>query len=484
MGIAIFNGVPTNTMKTIALSKSSRDILIPSAISQTLLSFVVPVKDEEETIYQLYSRVAEKVGSLGYAFEMIFVDDGSEDASWSKIKEITVEDSRVSGIRFRRNVGKANALTAGFEAARGEIIFTMDADLQDDPKEIGNFLDKLDEGYDVVSGWKKTRHDPWHKVLPSRVFNAMISRLIGVRLHDHNCGFKCYRANAAKSLTLYGEMHRMMPSLASLQGFHSAEIEVEHHPRLHGKSKYGVKRFLRGFMDLLTVYFLKNFRERPLHVFGGVAATSFVSGCILFLAAATHFLPDAASDLGAALMVGALPLAGLGFFAELLVSRRTKRDRELPISEVTSSPLPETCVDAAEEGDAEEDSAKPLVLLVDDDPMARAMYSSHLNYSGYRIIEAINGVDALTKVSPDVAVVLLDMRMHGGNGIDAMRALRRLHPQIKVIVVSGEDNLGGAVSMMKLGAFDYLPKPVSSGQLSLTVDRAVEVRALIEQHMV
>ena len=171
-------------------------------------------------------------------------------------------------IRFRRNFGKAAALTAAFQAARGDLVFTLDGDLQDDPAEIPRFLAELEKGYDVVSGWKKTRHDPWHKVYPSRVFNWMVSRVSGCRLHDHNCGFKLYRGEVLREIGIYGELHRFIPVLAHARGFRVAEVEVRHRSRRHGASKYGFSRFFKGFLDLLTVRFLTRFRQRPLHVLG------------------------------------------------------------------------------------------------------------------------------------------------------------------------------------------------------------------------
>jgi glycosyltransferase involved in cell wall biosynthesis len=187
-------------------------------------------------------------------------------------------DPRVRAIRFRRNFGKAAALTAGFAAARGERIFTLDADLQDHPAEIPRFLDKLDQGYDVISGWKKTRRDPWHKVIPSRIFNGMVSRLTGCRLHDHNCGYKLYRSQVVREVDIYGELHRFVPVLAHARGFRVGEIEVHHRPRTHGESKYGFSRFLKGFLDLLTVRFLTRFRERPLHILGALGIVMLTVG--------------------------------------------------------------------------------------------------------------------------------------------------------------------------------------------------------------
>jgi len=288
------------------------------------LSFVVPLKDEQATIAELYRRIRDSVQELGRSFEIIFVDDGSEDGSWHEIRALASSDpDHVRGLRFRRNFGKAGALAAGFRAARGEIVFTLDGDLQDDPREISRFLEKLAEGYDIVGGWKKVRHDPWHKVLPSRVFNAMLSYASKTRLHDHNCGFKCYRAKVVRELPLYGEMHRMIPALGTIRGFRSAEIEVQHHPRRFGRSKYGVRRFLRGFMDMLTVWFIQNFRERPLHFLGGIALAAASVGVVAV--AAGHFAvvgPRSALSLviiGASLIAGAVPLLGLGFLGELMV---------------------------------------------------------------------------------------------------------------------------------------------------------------------
>ncbi len=235
-----------------------------------MISVIIPVYNEEGSLKALHAELAAVTGGgdLG-PFEFVFVDDGSRDGSWNKLTELAAGDPQVRAIRFRRNFGKAAALTAGFQAARGERIFTLDADLQDDPAEIPRFLTRLDEGVDVVSGWKKTRHDPWHKVIPSRVFNWMVSRLTGCRLHDHNCGFKLCRSEVVRELEIYGDLHRFVPVLAHARGFRVAELEVHHRPRRHGASKYGVLRFLKGFLDLLSVRFLTRFRQRPLHILGG-----------------------------------------------------------------------------------------------------------------------------------------------------------------------------------------------------------------------
>ena len=247
------------------------------------ISFVIPVMNEEATLDELTSQIFANVPS-GKTFEILFIDDGSSDHSWDVIKALSdLFPKCVRGLRFRANRGKAAALQSGFNAARGTIIFTMDADLQDDAQEIPRFLAKLEEGFDLVSGWKEVRHDPWHKVLPSRVFNRMLSRFSKVNLHDHNCGFKCYRSEVAKSIRLFGELHRMVPSLAGMQGFRVTEIIVKHHPRRFGKSKYGIERFIRGFSDMLTMGFLRVYRERPSHFANSLAAAYCVIAACLVL---------------------------------------------------------------------------------------------------------------------------------------------------------------------------------------------------------
>ncbi len=237
-----------------------------------MISFVVPVHNEGESLATLHEELSRVVESQALGdVEFLFIDDGSRDNTWDVILKLVASDPRVHAIRFRRNFGKAAALTAGFEDAQGEIVFTLDGDLQDDPAEIPRFLDQLEQGFDVVSGWKRRRHDPWHKVGPSRIFNAMVSWLTGCQLHDHNCGFKVYRHQVLKEVGIYGELHRFVPVLAHARGFRVGEIEVHHRPRQFGVSKYGVTRMLKGLLDLLTVRFLTRFSQRPLHILGGWA---------------------------------------------------------------------------------------------------------------------------------------------------------------------------------------------------------------------
>lgn len=242
--------------------------------SQTsLISFVIPLKDEQDSLVELTQRILDSVqtGCVGRQAQIVFVDDGSTDKSWNIVESLAQQHpNQVQGIRFRRNLGKALALEAGFRLARGDVIFTMDADLQDDPKEIPRFLAKLDEGFDLVSGWKQTRHDPLSKTLPSKLFNGVTAKLTGVALHDFNCGFKCYRRDIIEKIRLYGELHRYIPVLAADLGYRVGEIAVEHHPRTHGSSKYGFERYVRGFIDLLTVLATTRWLVKPGHLFGGI----------------------------------------------------------------------------------------------------------------------------------------------------------------------------------------------------------------------
>lgn len=247
------------------------------------VSIVIPVMNEEGSLPELYQRVTEVMLRLGKSYEIVFIDDGSRDASFQHMAAFHHEDQRVQAVRFRRNFGKTAALSAGFARANGRIMITMDADLQDDPTEIPRFLSKLDEGYDLVSGWKKKRNDPISKTLPSRVFNAMVSSTTGIPLHDFNNGFKAYRRVVTDELKLYGELHRFIPVLAYWKGYGVAEIEVKHHPRKHGVSKFGASRFAKGMLDFMLVLFLTRFMQRPLRLFGMVGFSLFAVGFVTAL---------------------------------------------------------------------------------------------------------------------------------------------------------------------------------------------------------
>lgn len=252
------------------------------------MSVVVPVYNEAATVAELYRRLADTARECGYALQVVYVDDGSTDGSWDAVLKLVEEHpGAVEGVRFRRNFGKADALSAGFAAATGPVVVTIDADLQDDPSELPNLIAKLDEGYDVVSGWKVDRKDPWHKRWPSLVFNSLVSWLTGVRLHDHNCGLKAYRREALEEVRLYGELHRFVPVLAAARGYRATEVPVRHYPREHGVSKYGVTRIVKGLLDLITVKFLTGYGERPQHALGGLGLLGFAVGAagLVYLAA-------------------------------------------------------------------------------------------------------------------------------------------------------------------------------------------------------
>ncbi|MGH2486438.1 MAG: glycosyltransferase family 2 protein [Ktedonobacterales bacterium] len=249
--------------------------------TELAISVVVPVYNEEESVQPLYDALTGQLRALGRAYEIIFVDDGSRDASYLRLKALHEQDEHVKVVRFRRNFGKTPALVAGFSRARGAIVFTMDADLQDDPAEIPQFLAKLDEGYDLVSGWKYPRHDPITKTLPSFFFNRMVAVTTGVKLHDMNCGFKAYRREILDDIKLYGELHRFIPVLANQRGFRVTEVKVHHHKRKYGKSKFGARRFMRGFLDLLMVLFLMSYLRTPLRLFGMIGFLLTLAGLVV-----------------------------------------------------------------------------------------------------------------------------------------------------------------------------------------------------------
>jgi glycosyltransferase involved in cell wall biosynthesis len=319
------------------------------------LSILVPVLNEADSLQRLHAEIRESCEANSIDFEVLFIDDGSTDTSWSVIEELAEHDERVTGIRFRRNFGKAAALTAGMRAARGQLFMMMDADLQDDPAEIPKFLEQLGEGYDVVNGWKSQRLDPWHKVYPSKVFNWMVSSMSGLKLHDHNCGLKLFRSEVASEIRIYGELHRFIAVLANARGFRVGEIPVNHRKRVHGQSKYGVRRFLRGFLDLLTVTFLTSYGQRPQHMLGAVGLLflglgSLGLGYLGILWIATNILQVA--DFGA---IGSRPLLAysvaftllggqalsLGLLAELLISYAGRETDTYSVFERTGGPVAE-----------------------------------------------------------------------------------------------------------------------------------------------
>jgi dolichol-phosphate mannosyltransferase len=262
-----------------------------------MLSVIIPVVDEAENLPQLVRELDWVADAQSYEMQIIIVDDGSKDGTWQAICQLAESDPRILGIRFRRNFGKAAALSAGFHAAEGDPIITMDGDLQDDPAEIAALLAKLDAGYDVVSGWKRERHDPWQKVLPSRVFNWLVSWITGVHLHDHNCGLKAFRREVMHEIRLYGELHRFVPVLAAAKGFRTGEIVVKHRPRKHGKSKYGLSRLSKGLLDLLTVKFIVGYGQRPQHLLGTVGLAAFLLGGLGMIFLAAHWVFSRMNDI-------------------------------------------------------------------------------------------------------------------------------------------------------------------------------------------
>ena len=291
------------------------------------VSVVIPLLNEEESLNELSKKLKiHLTDQVKDNWEVIFIDDGSTDNSFKIIKQINKDDKRFKCIRFRRNYGKSAALSVGFERAKGSVIITMDADLQDDPAEIENLISKIKDGYDLVSGWKKKRYDPITKTLPSKFFNFVTSIASGIRLHDFNCGLKAYRKECAKSLNVYGEMHRYLPALAFRDGFRVTETVVKHHPRKFGKSKFGASRFLNGFFDLLTVVFVTRFLKKPLHFFGLIgilfAATGFIIDLILLIQwfMGEIYLSNKPLVLfGVALIIVGVQLISMGLIGEMIV---------------------------------------------------------------------------------------------------------------------------------------------------------------------
>jgi glycosyltransferase involved in cell wall biosynthesis len=248
--------------------------------SVTQVSIVVPVFNEEESLPELAAWIRKVLDSHNLSFEVLFIDDGSDDDSWQRILALHKEDARFKGIRFNRNFGKSAALQTGFRASGGSVVITLDADMQDSPDEIPALYEMIThQGYQLVSGWKKKRHDPFSKTIPSRFFNSVTRMMTGIRLHDFNCGLKAYQSAVVKNISVYGEMHRYIPLIAYWAGFRRiGEKVVEHRARKYGKTKYGFRRFITGFLDLASISFVSRFRQKPMHFFGTMGALSFVVG--------------------------------------------------------------------------------------------------------------------------------------------------------------------------------------------------------------
>jgi glycosyltransferase involved in cell wall biosynthesis len=301
-----------------------------------VISVVVPVHNEEATLGRLYEELGAALDPLQRPWEVVFVDDGSTDGSFAALTRLHAGEPNVRVVRLRRNFGKSTALAAGFAHVSGDIVVTIDADLQDDAAEIPALLAKLDEGFDLVSGWKTRRRDPFSRRVLSRIFNSVASRLSGVRLHDMNCGLKAYRAEVVQGLRIYGELHRFIPVLAHYRGYRIAELPVHHRPRAYGRSRYGVERYLRGFLDLLTVSFIGRYRQRPLHLFGGLGLLlSFLGLATLAYLTIVKAMGHAIGQrplllLGVLLVVVGLQFFSLGLISEMILSQHEERwgDRE------------------------------------------------------------------------------------------------------------------------------------------------------------
>ncbi len=293
------------------------------------MSVVVPLYNEVESIKELTRQIEEALQAT-FSYEVIFVDDGSDDGSWEQIEALSKDKSTIRGIQFLRNYGKSTALQAGFDEAEGRYIATLDADLQDDPAEIPAMIEKLQNGYDLISGWKKERHDPISKTIPSKFFNKVTASLTKIDLHDFNCGLKVYKREVIEHIQLYGERHRYIPLLAKWQGYDAiGEQVVNHRPRKHGATKFGISRFMNGFLDLITLLFVSKYQQRPMHFFGTIGFIFLVLGGLInaYLAVEKLFFGQPLGDrplllLGVMLMVLGAQFFSIGFLGELFYKDR------------------------------------------------------------------------------------------------------------------------------------------------------------------
>lgn len=305
------------------------------------LSVVIPVLNEGENIPELYSNLKRVLDNLNLGYEILFIDDGSTDNTYNIIEELHKKDEHVKLIKFRKNFGKSKALLVGFKHAKGDIVITMDGDLQDDPKEIPHFINKINENYDVVVGWRFWRKDRITKKLSSKIFNKLTTSFTHVRIHDFNCGFKAYRKEVTGNIELYGELHRYTPALANWKGFRIGEIKVKHHARKYGKSKYGSSRLLKGFLDLLTIKFLMIFIKKPLHLFGTIGASFLFFGFITLLyLMILHILfllggpvkweirDRPLLSIGVLLITSGIQLISVGLIGEMIASKNNKDEEK------------------------------------------------------------------------------------------------------------------------------------------------------------
>jgi glycosyltransferase involved in cell wall biosynthesis len=301
------------------------------------LSVLIPLYNEEGSLRELHQQLRHVLGRMNMRYEILFIDDGSTDRSFNVLRDLRRTDRHVRAIRFRRNYGKSAALAVGFDRALGSLVITMDADLQDDPAEIPALRHKLEEGYDLVSGWKRVRHDPLSKTIPSRLFNAVVRRLTGIRIHDFNCGLKAYRRDVVKHIRVYGELHRFLPVLAHWEGFKVGELAVQHRPRKYGKTKFGAGRFWKGFLDLLTVLFTTRYLRRPLHLFGvwGIFTALVGSAIVVWLAIEKIFFGASLSNRplflgGVLLLIVGVQFVSIGLIGEM-ISRSQAASEEYQI---------------------------------------------------------------------------------------------------------------------------------------------------------
>jgi glycosyltransferase involved in cell wall biosynthesis len=303
------------------------------------ISVVIPLYNEEQSLRELFDKIRNVLNRSG-RFEVIFVDDGSTDGSMRVLHELRNRDRRVKIIRFRRNYGKSAALSVGFAKAEGDIVITMDADLQDDPNEIPSLVNEIKKGYDLISGWKKKRRDPISKTIPSRFFNFVTSIITGIKIHDFNCGLKAYRKEVVKEVEIYGELHRYIPVLAHWLGYKVGEIPVQHHQRKYGRTKYGLGRFWKGFLDLLTVIFTTRYMQRPLHLFGFWGMVFFLTGFAIDLYLVTLKFTEGMALSNRPLFFGGILLIivgvqfiSIGLIGEMITKTRRTPEKEYSIRE-------------------------------------------------------------------------------------------------------------------------------------------------------
>lgn len=318
------------------------------------LSLIIPAFNEREALPELIAEIDQACAGLGLEWETIVVDDGSTDGTFQSISELAESNPRLGAIRLRRNFGKSVALAAGFDATRGDRVITIDGDGQDDPADIPRLLDAVDAGSDLVSGWKRDRQDPFSRRLASKIFNWFTARVTGVDLHDMNCGFKAYRGECARSIEVYGEMHRFLPAFAAQQGWRVSEIPVNHRPRLHGSSRFGLERYRRGALDLLTVAFLGRYQNRPLHLFGFLGMALGSLGFLICLYLSIIWIGGESIGerpllfLGVLLIVVGVQLFSLGLLGQMMVvGRRAGASEEKALIEKVISPTNDPGLDVS-----------------------------------------------------------------------------------------------------------------------------------------